>query len=454
MNYGTDNVFQAIQQIRTPEAIAPVMMQAWEHWLGQKPASIQVTPTLIYYRPFDRARVVAEMTVILEKDTEPSTQHLFFNIFADPEVVCQQVEQGYELAVPPDAALPVFAIDDWQTVVWTLPHAPCLPELAKLLQPEYFCPLLISPADLPAQTEDYPAPKLFRYVPFKRAILTWDSPLTNQRYFVKLCSASEFPRVVDNFQEIYAISQHLSFIVPEPIAADLESRTFAMKAVAGQQFTTIMRQTQPEPFMQVGRLLAELHHADLHPTTTWTPTKELKTFNKAMAEVKLALPHLSQTIDRLADRLSDMAQYIEFPCNYPIHANLFGDQILYGADKIGMVDWDTLSLGDPHYDIGRLIAHFVYLAGREGLSPKAVKPCISALVDGYEAAIAWKLDRTCLTWHITTQLLLRGKISSLRQLPIAWQEHLEFVVAEAEWLMAGCSEFVSLQSSTPAKVAA
>jgi hypothetical protein len=254
------------------------------------------------------------MKVILKDGIEPISLHLFFNTFADPEMARQEVERGYEVTIPPNAALPVFAIADWQTVVWTLPHAPCLPELSALLEPQYFCP-----SDLPPATEDYPAPQLFRYVPFKRAIFTWDSPVTERRYFIKLCTEMEFPKVVENFLQIHQLADRLSFTVPEPVAADPTSRTFSMRALAGEQFTNVMRQTQPQPFDRVGRLLAELHQADLHPTTVWTPEQELKKFDKAMAEVKLALPHLSQSIDRASGLLSEAARQINFPNDYPIH---------------------------------------------------------------------------------------------------------------------------------------
>jgi hypothetical protein len=455
MNYHDDPVFQAVQQINDPAAVAAVLSSTWHHWLGQTPQSIEVKPALTYYRPFDSARIVAEVTAIMAEQTEPITFHIFFHSFADPDKVRQQVEQGYELAIPPDAVLPVFAIDEWQTVVWTLPHAPCLPELTELLQPTNFCPLLIDPEDLPTNAADYPAPQLFRYVPFKRAILTWDAPTGDQHYFVKLCKELEFSQVVTNFQQIYAQSAQLSFRVPEPIAADPISRTFSMRALTGQQFTQIMCQAQPQPeaFSRVGQVLAELHHANLHPTTVWTAAKELNTFNTAMAEVKLALPHLSRSIDWLSVQLAEIAGQIKFPSSYPIHANLFGDQILYSSEQIGMVDWDTLALGDPHYDLGRLIAHYLYLVRRNHLPAETVKTSITALLASYESAITWQLDRTCLTWHITMQILLRGKISSLRKLPYDWQGHLEFVVAEAEWLLSGCSQYVTLPPlSHPAPV--
>ncbi|NJR71108.1 MAG: aminoglycoside phosphotransferase family protein [Synechococcales cyanobacterium CRU_2_2] len=444
MGYARDIVFQAVQKICCPAMIEPILVQAWAHWRGQSPKSIQVRPNLIYYRPGDRARVVTDVIVTLADETAPITLQFFFNVFADGAAVNQQVAESDQLAVPPQVALPVFAIEAWQTVVWTLPHAPCLPELNNLLQPEYFCPLLISLSDLPTQVEDYPAPQLFRYVPFKRAILTWHSPKTDRRYFVKLCTEAEFPQVVDHFRQLHQIADRLSFAVPEVVAADVATRTVSMRALPGEQFTKIMAQLRPATFSQVGQILAELHHADLMPTRGWSAAKELKTAGKAMAEVKLALPHLSKAIDQAIGELTAKAGQIVFSRNYPIHANLFGDQILYTPQRLGMVDWDTLSLGDPHYDLGRLVAHLIYLAGCNQWERPAVKACITALLASYAAAIDWAIDPTCLAWHITLQLLLRGKISSLRKLPEHWPEHLEFVVAEAQCLLLGRSEFVTL----------
>lgn len=128
----------------------------------------------------------------------------------------------------------------------------------------------------------------------------------------------------------------------------------------------------------------------------------------------------------------------------PIHGNLFGDQILYNTYGIGIVDWDALSLGDPLYDVGRLIAHLIYLAGVEGIAATKVKLCAEALIESYEENTNQTIDRRCLNWHIATQLLLRGKISSLRKLPKRWQDHLAFVVKESQQLLMGQSNYISL----------
>jgi aminoglycoside phosphotransferase (APT) family kinase protein len=108
-----------------------------------------------------------------------------------------------------------------------------------------------------------------------------------------------------------------------------------------------------------------------------------------------------------------------------------------------MVDWDTLALGDPLYDVGRLLAHLVYLAGREEIAPPAVSACAETLLQAYEAETGQPVDRQHLAWHVAAQLLLRGKTSSLRQLPEGWQAHLAFVVGEAVRVLAGRGRYLS-----------
>ena len=308
MSYIDDRVFQVIQKIRTSSSLEEVISQAWRNWSGNQLQGVEINPLLINYKPFERARIVAEATIFLEDAVEPIKLNLFFHIFANPNVARQEAETIEKGDLFPCQGPPVFLVPDWQTVVWTLPNAPNLTELAQLLQPEKFAQLLLPSADLQSGTEKLSAPKLIRYVPLKRAILTWEHPRTRRRYFAKL----------------------------------------------------------------------------------------------------------------------------------------FGDQILYSADGIGIVDWDALSLGDPLYDIGRLLAHLLYLAGREGIPPTRVSACAEALLRAYEEDTAQLVERKCLTWHVASQLLLRGKISSLRKLPEGWPAHLAFVVAESERLLHGQSQYLSL----------
>ncbi|OKH40012.1 hypothetical protein NIES2119_03435 [[Phormidium ambiguum] IAM M-71] len=447
MSYTEDSVFQTIQQIRTPSAVEAVIGDAWSKWSGKQPHSVRVTPSLTNYKPFERARVMAEAAIVPDDSDETTvTLNLFFQIFANAQKAIEEAERGYsENFLHCDT--PVFLIPDWHTVVWTLPNAPNMKELAHLLNPKQFCNLLVPPNELKGiNEENYPTPKLFRYVPLKRSLLTWEHPTTHSRYFAKLINEDDADCVIRNFQLIDKVAQsdRLIFAVPRIVSYNPAVRTILMTEVSGTQFTEIMRRALPETFAQIGKVLAQVHQLDIDPEPVWTPEKELKTLSRHFNGAKLALPELGSRIDDAIDQLKNLSQQFSFPKNQPIHGNLFGDQIHYNSNKIGIVDWDMLSTGDPLYDVGRLIAHLIYLAGREEISPSAVNACAEALLKTYEAETKQPIDRSRLVWHIATQVLLRGKISSLRKLPEGWQAHLAFVVAECERLLNGESRYLSL----------
>jgi len=448
MSYVQDPVFQIVQQIRTPQAVEEVLSQAWSNWSGDRHCSVKVTSGLTNYKPYERARVMAEATIVSTGDNNSSvTLNLFFHVFAKAEMACQELESSsYTQNFLPCQGPPVFFIPDWRTVVWTLPNAPNLRELEQLLHPEKFCQLLVPPDQIRSSVEHYPTPKLLRYVPLKRAILSWENPHTHRHYFTKLLNATDAERVVRNFQQIDAVcvNDELGFTVPQFVSYNPAVRALLMTEVSGTQFTEIMSRVMPESFSLVGRSLARLHNCKLHPKTVWTPSKELAILHRHMKGFKLALPHLAAQLDGVISRLEDLSGRLAFIEDRPIHGNLFGDQILYSPNGIGIVDWDALSVGDPLYDLGRLIAHLLYVAGREKISPPDVNACVEALLEAYERATNRSLDRSCLVWHIATQLLLRGKISSLRKLARGWQTHLAFVVDESERVLNGQSCYLSL----------
>jgi hypothetical protein len=446
MSYKEDPVFQTAQQIRTPGAVEEVLTTAWSRWSGTKPHAVRVTPGYTNYKPFKRARVMAEAVVVPAGNQAPALAlHLFLHVFADANAARLEAEQGQARPCLPCAGPSLVHVPQWRTVVWILPNAPNLAELAQLTEVEHFCRHLVPSAAVANGRLYYPAPKLVRYVPLKRAILTWDDPYTRRRYFVKLCNDADAPRMAHNFRHINAAFDRgeLGFSVPQLIAYNPAYHTLVMTEVAGSSFTNVMRRALPEPFAAVGRMLAQLHGCSVRPETVWTPEQELTILRRHMAGFARALPHLEVPLDRLIARLAAAAQTLSDTPRVPVHGNLFGDQILVSRHGLGLVDWDTLAMGDPLYDVGRLIAHLVYLAGREKMLPSAVSLCVEALLQGYEAKTGQPVDRRGLTWHVATQLLLRGKISSFRQLVAGWQGHLAFVVAEAARVIDGRSRYLA-----------
>jgi len=443
MSHTDDSIFRTIQQVRTPGILEEVISSAWIQW-PKRITTMKVESNLTHYRPFRGGRVMLKACVI-HKDGGRSRKEIdfFLQIYPDIEAARAKVEKERSRRhVPP----PPLFIPKWLAVLWTLPNVPKLRKLKELMDPDNFRRLLLSETETePGVLRDSPL-KLFRFVPRKRAILTWEHPRTHRRYFVKLFNKTDALRVSNNYRHIMQISKQgkLDFIVPELISYNPSCQALLMTEIPGKTFTEEMRKAIPGSFAKVGRILGQLHKCQAKPEMLWSPEKEIDAVCTHMGEVKLVLPQLGVQLDAVTAILADAYQHLPIPKRMPIHGNLFGDQILYGQENIGIVDWDVFCYGDPLYDIGRLIAHLLFLGGTEGLASSEVNSCTEALLQGYRDKVEEPVNRQWLSWHVAAQLLMRGKISSLRKLPENWIRQMTFVVKEAERLVHGCSRYMNL----------
>jgi hypothetical protein len=446
MSYHHDPVFQTVQQIRTPGAVAEILATAWRQWCGTAAQAVRVTPGALNYKPFQRARLLAEAIIVPAGNAPAVALPLFLHVFADANTASAEAARGLAQVGLSEEIPPLIHVPQWRTVIWLLPHAPNLPELGYLLQAERFCHDLLPSTAVSTGRPYYPAPKLVRYVPLKRAILTWDDPYAQRRYFVKLINSYEAARVAQNFMQMHTVYNRgeLGFAVPQCITYHPAYHTLVMTEVAGSSFTGVMCHALPRSFVPIGRMLAQLHGSSASPEMVWAPARELTILKQALTDFTRALPHHTAALNCLMARLEAVSQTLPFVTNRPIHGNLFGDQILVCGGAFGMVDWDTLMWGDPLYDVGRLLAHLIYLGGREGIAPATISACANALIESYVAETGQSINRHCLAWHVATQILLRGKTSSFRQLAMAWETHVAFVVAEATHILDGQSRYLSL----------
>lgn len=446
MTYRQDAVFQTVQWLRSgnqPETFVGAFVDAWSRWARVRPGEVKVRLGLINYKPFERARVMADVTFVPgRRGSMPVTLNLFLHIFADADMMRREFEAAAAEKLVCCYGPPVFRLDSRNLVAWTLPNAPNLAELKELLDPEGFRRLLCRSSELAFEGPSTKGPTLVRYVPLKRAILTWNGPASGKRYYVKLIDGPAAATAVLNLRELDARARHreLSFAVPRPVYYNPDLHTIIMSEVTGQQFSGLMSEGVSEAFGDVGDALASLHRLKTSPPGSWTPERELRDLRRHMDGVKCALPNLASRIDSLLARLERPPV---FPASSytPIHGNLFGDQILYDHaakdQRVGIVDWDAWALGDPHFDLGRLIAHFTYIARIANLSGTKVAACIHALLRSYENAGGIGIDRINLEWQVAVSVLVRAKISSLRKLRPGWPRHIELMVTEAERILGG-----------------
>lgn len=451
MTYRQDPIYRTVQWLRDtshptqPSSFAARYAEVWRAWAQLECQHVKVQVGLINYKPFERARVVADVTFVPGRrhGSSPVRLNLLLHIFAEPDAAHREIESRAKEDLLCCYGPPTFHFESRRLVAWTLPNAPNLRELGELLDPERFRHRFLS--RLPgvgAGACSAPGPTLVRYVPLKRALLSWHCPTGGQHYYIKLIGGPAAASAALNLREVdaWAASGALDLAVPKPVYYSPHLRTVVMSKVPGRSFTRIMMEGCPEPFADVGRALASLHRLKATPMTVWSADRELGHLRRHMDGVKRALPGLSGRLDGLVSGL-EARRVAPVQDPVPIHGNLFGDQILYDSSasrrRVGIVDWDDWSLGDRHFDLGRLLAHFLYVARLAKLPDRSISVCGKALLRGYDAAGGGAVDCMTLDWHVIAALLLRAKISSLRKLRPGWPKHVELMVTEAEHILNG-----------------
>ena len=446
MSHRQDPVHRTVQwlrggrrQARSGATFAETFADAWSRWARVRPRDVEVRPSLINYKPFERARVVADVTLVPGRPgSPPVTLNLFLHVFADAEAARRERQACADQEMLGCYGPPCFHIEDRHLVAWTLPNAPNLRELHQLLDPAGFGRLVSRSPELAAVGLPGRGPKLVRYVPLKRALLVWDGAADGRRRYVKLIGGPEAAAAALNLRELHAWAAHggLRFAVPRPVHYSPELHTVVMTELPGRRFTEVMPACPPGAFAEVGAALASLHRLPTKPVSTWSPEREYADLRRHMRGVQRALPGLAVRLDNLLERLSRPPALAD-ASRVPVHGNLFGDQILFNGRasegrRVGIVDWDAWASGDAHFDLGRLIAHFLYVVRLKGLPDAGASACVAALLRAYEEAGGVAIDGPTLEWHLAAALLLRAKISSLRPLRPGWPKHFELMAAEAE----------------------
>jgi|GEM_PF-1662345 len=436
-----DSVFDAIRHLRRSPTLVPVLGRLCKDWPIEHPWQIRSQLLYLNYKPFERARMVLSVRV-----TPPDADHTNQQPFtARISLEARADEKDWRTAEqrPGDNRPRAFAIDALNTRGWLLPDAPELRELALLQEPERLHESVGPALGWKSAPENV---QLIRYVPRKRAILVIETHQRQSRLYAKLVCAKDANDVASCFGAIDRVARKgiFSFRVPRVLQYDPDLRTVFMSEIPGRPFTEEMHRAATRPFVAAGEALAELHRSDVRPAVRWPVEKQMDDLRRHLGGMGRVLPDLRSRIDDLIDRLTALGATFPDVAQAPIHGNLFGDQMLWDGKQLGIVDWDRLAIGDPLYDVGRLLAHYLYETRLVGVSPGTVRTCADALVGAYAHATGSEPDRRRLAWHVAVELLLRAKISALRPLAPDWAAHCAQAVADCERVLRGDCEALTL----------
>ena len=107
---------------------------------------------------------------------------------------------------------------------------------------------------------------------------------------------------------------------------------------------------------RIGRSLGELAVSPLRPERTSTPEDQLMRTQRALVRAAAAAPALSDSLARAGDALADAHQRLPERPLVPVHGAAHLGQWLVDDDaRLGLVDFDRWSRGDPEFDLALLL---------------------------------------------------------------------------------------------------
>ncbi|MCP4086733.1 MAG: aminoglycoside phosphotransferase family protein, partial [Actinomycetia bacterium] len=228
--------------------------------------------------------------------------------------------------------------------------------MVDLMRPETVAGLLGCPVDLIGELE------LIRLVPMRRSLIR--TRVGQDTVFIKsYAKCSSFESGVAGLRA----AATLPVSVPELLAVDGARSTFVMSGLPGVELSTLI-DNQDEfdaALYATGLALAAVHNSEMRAGGNRLDTAETDDIVRLfVADLASIDPRLAGRIESLAMCLARQSQDLEPIAPRPLHGECFGDQILWDSSTglISMVDWDDATQGDPHFDLGRLIAHLVFLA--------------------------------------------------------------------------------------------
>jgi aminoglycoside phosphotransferase (APT) family kinase protein len=141
----------------------------------------------------------------------------------------------------------------------------------------------------------------------------------------------------------------------------------------------------------MGAAAAALTRSRLALPTSYDATTQLADSTRKVAELIRLVPGLGPAATRLLDELRALQAAARGPAPRPIHGAPHAHQWLICGDRLGLVDFDRVALGDPERDAATFMAELDF----EDRTTVGVEELNRAFLGGYEE-VAGALDPALL----------------------------------------------------------
>jgi hypothetical protein len=193
--------------------------------------------------------------------------------------------------------------------------------------------------------------------------------------------------------------------VAEPVRWDPATRTLWQRKLEGSPIVGRLSEPDgPQLSRRIGRAAASLTRSGVHVDALLDGAAQMLRSERHGAELRNRVPRLAGPIAELLQGIVTVHAAAGAREARPIHGSPHPDQWLEDGPRIGVVDFDRLSLGDPELDAGTFLGD---LDADDDLSRDAAAHLAVAFLEGYES-VAGPLHRKLVVAYRAHQQLTKA----------------------------------------------
>lgn len=271
-----------------------------------------------------------------------------------------------------------------------------------------------------------------RYVPGKRLVMCHVMG-DGRRIYTKTFARDRGPTAVKIAERLWQESQEgeTAFVVPRTLAYLPESQTMVQE---GLRRWLPMQQPPPEGWedwgRRVGLALARVHRMEPVPLPSLSFEDENQRLSTAMERLVRFDPSLQASCAEVWERARAFPDGLT-PPSVPVHTAFRVTQMLTRGDRVALLDFEGFRLGDPHHDLGNLIAYLSKHVVDGSLERPHFEAGMRAFLEAYAASVPWRLNQEMLDWYVATHLVAGYAANAVSRLEGNLHSRLPRLLAEA-----------------------
>jgi hypothetical protein len=204
--------------------------------------------------------------------------------------------------------------------------------------------------------------------------------------------------------------------VPRPLGCLPELAMFLYLPAHGELLHEVISTESAAWAMELsGRWLGMLHRHQLPLDRTFSITGEVVNVQAWASLVGQRYPELAAGAGRIAAYLRERSTALPFETQTPVHKDFHYGHIVVG-DKLRMIDFDEMRLGDPNFDLAHFCANLHLLAYRTSTMPYSYSTLQRAFLGAYAAETRWEPDERFVYFYAYTCLKIAKQICTMRGL--------------------------------------